>query len=68
MTTQAIPSFPAIEMQKVQKVFKNAAGTFLVLKGIDLSLSQGEFVSIVGKSGSGKSTLLNMITGIDRPN
>ena len=67
MTTQAIPSFPAIEMQKVQKVFKNAAGTFLVLKGIDLSLSQGEFVSIVGKSGSGKSTLLNMITGIDHP-
>lgn len=67
MTTLTIPSMPAIEMQKVQKVFKNAAGTFLVLKGIDLVLSQGEFVSIVGKSGSGKSTLLNMITGIDHP-
>lgn len=67
MTTLALPSTPAIEMQKVQKIFKNAAGTFLVLKGIDLSLSQGEFVSIVGKSGSGKSTLLNMITGIDHP-
>jgi len=67
MTTQALPSIPAIEMQKVQKVFKNAAGTFHVLKGLDLTLSQGEFVSIVGKSGSGKSTLLNMITGIDHP-
>ena len=67
MTTLAVPSTPAIEMQKVQKIFKNAAGTFLVLKGIDLALSQGEFVSIVGKSGSGKSTLLNMITGIDHP-
>jgi putative ABC transport system ATP-binding protein len=37
------------------------------LKGIDLTLRQGEFVAIIGKSGSGKSTLLNMITGIDHP-
>lgn len=67
MTNLASPHIPAIEMQKVQKVFKNAAGTFHVLKGLDLTLSQGEFVAIVGKSGSGKSTLLNMITGIDHP-
>lgn len=67
MTSFESSSIPAIEMQKVQKVFKNTAGTFHVLKGLDLSLSQGEFVSIVGKSGSGKSTLLNMITGIDHP-
>ena len=67
MTNLAPPHIPAIEMQKVQKVFKNAAGTFHVLKGLDLTLSQGEFVAIVGKSGSGKSTLLNMITGIDHP-
>ncbi len=38
-----------------------------VLKGINLEVKQGEFVSIVGPSGNGKSTLLNMITGIDRP-
>ncbi len=38
-----------------------------MLKGIDLTINRGEFVSIVGKSGSGKSTLLNMITGIDHP-
>jgi putative ABC transport system ATP-binding protein len=38
-----------------------------VLKGIDLEIGNGEFVSIVGPSGNGKSTLLNMITGIDRP-
>jgi ABC-type lipoprotein export system ATPase subunit len=56
-----------IQMQKVVKTFKNAAGEFTVLKGIDLTLSRGEFVAIVGKSGSGKSTLLNMITGIDHP-
>jgi ABC-type lipoprotein export system ATPase subunit len=57
----------AIQLQKVVKTFKNAAGEFRVLKGIDLTLQQGEFVAIVGKSGSGKSTLLNMITGIDHP-
>ena len=57
----------AIQLQKVVKTFKNAAGEFRVLKGIDLTLQRGEFVAIVGKSGSGKSTLLNMITGIDHP-
>jgi putative ABC transport system ATP-binding protein len=58
---------PMIELKKVVKTFKNAAGEFTVLKGIDLTLYQGEFVAIVGKSGSGKSTLLNMMTGIDHP-
>jgi ABC-type lipoprotein export system ATPase subunit len=56
-----------IDMHGVVKTFKNAAGEFTVLKGVDLTINRGEFVSIVGKSGSGKSTLLNMITGIDHP-
>ena len=56
-----------VQLQKVVKTFKNAAGEFNVLKRVDLTLRQGEFVAIVGKSGSGKSTLLNMITGIDHP-
>jgi ABC-type lipoprotein export system ATPase subunit len=56
-----------IELRGLVKRFTNAAGEFTVLKGIDLTLHRGEFVSIVGKSGSGKSTLLNMITGIDHP-
>jgi len=54
-------------MKQVVKTFKNAAGEFTVLKGLDLIIYPGQFVSIVGKSGSGKSTLLNMITGIDHP-
>jgi ABC-type lipoprotein export system ATPase subunit len=58
---------PMIETRGIVKTFKNAAGEFTVLKGIDLTIGRGEFVSIVGKSGSGKSTLLNMITGIDHP-
>lgn len=56
-----------IQMRDVVKTFKNAAGEFTVLHGIDLTINRGDFVAIVGKSGSGKSTLLNMITGIDHP-
>jgi len=70
-TTSAKPSMSTpeamIDMRGIVKTFKNAAGEFTVLKGIDLTIHRGEFVSIVGKSGSGKSTLLNMITGIDHP-
>jgi putative ABC transport system ATP-binding protein len=56
-----------IELRQLVKKFRNAAGEFTVLKGIDASFQPGEFASIVGRSGSGKSTLLNMITGIDHP-
>jgi putative ABC transport system ATP-binding protein len=58
---------PMIDMHGIVKTFKNAAGEVTVLKGIDLTIYRGEFVSLVGKSGSGKSTLLNMVTGIDHP-
>ena len=69
MTTPSKITSPTdmIRLQKVSKTFHNTAGEFHVLKGLDLQLTQGEFVAIVGKSGSGKSTLLNMITGIDFP-
>jgi ABC-type lipoprotein export system ATPase subunit len=56
-----------IEMRQVHKYYRSAAGDYHALKGIDLQILPGEFVSVIGKSGSGKSTLLNMIAGIDRP-
>jgi putative ABC transport system ATP-binding protein len=56
-----------IELRQVVKIYETAAGPFYALKGIDLQIDHGEFVSVIGKSGSGKSTLINMITGIDRP-
>jgi len=73
--SRKLPGVPAIEssaddlikMRNVVKTFKNAAGEFTVLKGIDLTIKRGDFAAVVGKSGSGKSTLLNMITGIDHP-
>ena len=56
---------PLIEMRDVVKVYASAAGDFNALKGINMQVSAGEFVGIVGKSGAGKSTLLNMLTGVD---
>src|SRR5512136_311065 len=56
-----------VRLQQVVKTYENAAGAFTALNGVDLQVTAGEFVSIIGKSGSGKSTLINMITGIDRP-
>ena len=56
-----------IDIRGVHKYYKSAAGDYHALKGIDLQVNPGEFVSIIGKSGSGKSTLLNMMSGIDRP-
>ena len=58
---------PIIELREVQKSYLSAAGEFCALRGINLQINAGEFVSVIGKSGSGKSTLLNMVTGIDRP-
>jgi len=56
-----------IELRDVVKNYKTAVGDFPALKGVDLNLNAGEFVSVIGKSGSGKTTLINMIAGIDRP-
>jgi putative ABC transport system ATP-binding protein len=56
-----------VDLREVVKTYQSSAGTFTALKGVDLQVEAGAFVSIIGKSGSGKSTLINVITGIDRP-
>ena len=52
-----------VRMRGITKVFHTAAGEISVLKGINVDVRQGEFVSVVGRSGSGKSTLVNALIG-----
>lgn len=54
-----------LSVQQIKKSFGQGAGCIQVLKGIDLSIEQGEFCVLLGPSGSGKSTLLNILGGID---
>jgi lipoprotein-releasing system ATP-binding protein len=56
-----------IETQNLRKSFITKAGELQVLKGIDLSINEGEMVSIVGASGVGKSTLLYILGALDKP-
>lgn len=56
-----------IETQNLTKTFKMGQQEIEVLRGIDMTVDQGEFVSIMGPSGSGKSTLLYLIGGLDKP-
>ncbi|MBL7937211.1 MAG: ABC transporter ATP-binding protein [Bacteroidia bacterium] len=54
-----------IKLEQIRKSYKLADTSFEVLKGIDLHIKEGEFVSIMGSSGSGKSTLLNILGILD---
>lgn len=58
---------PLIHLKDVVKVYDKGEIPFMALRGVDLEVSAGEFVGLIGKSGSGKTTLINMITGIDHP-
>jgi ABC-type lipoprotein export system ATPase subunit len=56
-----------VQAQHLGKSYPQAGGDLQVLKAIDLTVRQGEYVSIMGPSGSGKSTLLNLIGLLDAP-
>lgn len=56
-----------IKLQGIEKAFTMGGNTIQVLRGIDFSFSQGEFVAIVGESGAGKTTLVDIIGLLSRP-
>lgn len=56
-----------LKCERVHKIYGSGDNQVAALNGIDLTISKGEFVAIVGASGSGKSTLLHILGSVDRP-
>ncbi len=58
---------PVIEMRGIGKTYRSGRLEVEALQGVDLDVSSGDFLAIVGPSGSGKSTLMNLLGCLDRP-
>jgi putative ABC transport system ATP-binding protein len=60
-------SVPLIRLRGVTKTFGEGQAEFQALKGVDLDITSGEFVAVMGPSGSGKSTMMNILGCLDVP-
>ncbi|WP_323034682.1 ABC transporter ATP-binding protein [Pararhodobacter sp.] len=67
MGPKSTPKEPVFRVEGVTRVYRTGAVEVQALRGVDLSLTEGEMVVLLGASGSGKSTLLNIMGGLDRP-
>ncbi len=66
MSQPAAPP-PVIDIRAVSKVYRTSDVEVHALRSVDLTISRGELVAIMGQSGSGKSTLMNIIGTLDKP-
>ena len=67
MVTNKSESKPIISLHQVTKVYGKGDNAVEALRGIDLDISSGEAIAIIGRSGSGKSTLAHVMATLDRP-
>ena len=56
-----------VQLKRITRVYKSGSLAVEALRGIDLEITEGNFVSIMGASGSGKSTLMNILGCLDQP-
>ncbi|SHK59619.1 NitT/TauT family transport system ATP-binding protein [Pseudonocardia thermophila] len=63
----SIPREPLIELVGVSRSFGRGAGRVVAVRDLDLTVGEGEIITVVGPSGCGKSTLLNMLARLDEP-
>ena len=61
------PEVPAIELEGVAKDFVSHGEVVRAVKGVSLSIAEGEFFSLLGPSGCGKTTTMRMIAGFEEP-
>ena len=67
MSEAGLTIAPMITVEGLRKSIRNGSRTVDILKGIDFTVPQGQFVAVMGASGSGKSTLLGLLAGLDTP-
>jgi predicted ABC-type transport system involved in lysophospholipase L1 biosynthesis ATPase subunit len=65
--TRAAGAAPALEAVDVTRSYALEGGTVQALRGVSLTVEQGDYAAVVGPSGSGKSTLMHLLGGLDRP-
>src|SRR5436189_5868366 len=58
---------PLLSAKNLKKTYVKFANRIDVLRGVDIDVAEGEFLSVIGASGSGKSTMLHLLGTLDRP-